>query len=129
MNTSLGNGRRNPAVLFCCFNAPQLEEGACATGYTLLENGGFERGAEGWTPSADTAAAADTAEDFNGQTALKLTNQFDTVCEVYQEVKVKEEAGTRETFTLSGWAKGYGFPARERNTETAPGFGLCAEIV
>ena len=38
-------------------------------------------------------------------------------------------ASTRETFTLSGWAKGNGLPDHERKGAKAPAFRLRARIV
>ena len=47
----------------------------------------------------------------------------------YQTPAVRTTRSTRETFTLSGWAKGYGLPNHDREDVTnAPRFRLRAEI-
>ena len=60
--------------------------------------------------------------------SVKMTGKLSLVRNVYQDVAVKSPASTRETFTLSGWAKGYGIPVHERDGLSTPVFRLRALI-
>ncbi len=46
----------------------------------------------------------------------------------WQNVAVRTDRRARETFTLSGWAKGYGLPNHERDSVTTPTFRLRAVV-
>ena len=107
-------------------DAAQLENNPYANAYNLLENGNFERGVEGWCCSPDVSDSADTR--FNMSRSLMMTGSVDAVRYAYQQPVVRTARSTRETFTLSGWAKGYGLPNHERDGVPAPTFRLRAVI-
>ncbi len=112
-------------VGMCHINAPQLEDGGCAMVYNHLQNGCAEDAATVWT-----GGTVSTAEQLSGTGALQLTAaSVDAACCTSQTVKPKMGAGTRETFTLSGWAKGVRLPDREREESETPHFCLRAEVV
>ncbi len=106
-------------------NAAQLENNTCANNYNMLVNGGFEYGTSGWLGSASSLAG----ESFNMKRAAVLYGDIENAVNLYQHVNVKTHAGTRETFTLSGWAKGYGIPNHERAGAEEATFRLKARIV
>ena len=110
------------------FNAPQLEKNGFATSYNMLCNSGFEKGTEAWELSSGAVTTA--AESFNGGRSLKLTGDIDKQVYAYQSIKVKPKRGTRETYTLSGWAKAVGaLPERDRDGVTnSPRFRLRATV-
>lgn len=60
--------------------------------------------------------------------ALTMTGDLDSSRYAYQVVPVRTTRSTRETFTLSGWAKGYGLPNRERAGAANPQFRLRAVV-
>ena len=93
----------------------------------MLENGNFERGTSGWICSDGVYSAAGTC--FNMSKSLYMSGAVSSNRYAYQTVPVKATRSTRETFTLSGWAKGYGLPNHDRNDVTnAPRFRLRAVI-
>ncbi len=108
-----------------CFTAPQLENNPYANAYNMLENGNFERGMDRWSGSR---AACSDAFYFNMGHSLTMPGYLESKNVVCQDVYVKTGAGTRETFTLSGWAKGYGIPNHERENANLPTFRLRADI-
>ncbi len=110
------------------FNAPQLEKNGFATSYNMLCNSGFEKGTEAWELSSGAVTTA--AESFNGGCSLKLTGDIENKSYAYQSIKVKPKRGTRETYTLSGWAKAVGaLPLRDRDGVTnSPRFRLRATV-
>ena len=89
----------------------QLEAGGVANAYNLLENGGFEL-VPGWSYTA--GASAVLGHSFRGRYALAIVGDTDTARYAKQSVAVRTARATRETFTLSGWAKGWGLPIHER---------------
>lgn len=99
-------------------DAAQLENNAFANAYNMLENGNFERGTSGWTCS--TGVSSSTGTRFNMSKALYMSGDLTSSRYAYQKVTVKTNRATRETFTLSGWAKGYGIVKRERDYAQAP---------
>ena len=93
----------------------------------MLDNGNFEHGMDGWTPS-DSRVYATGGTRFNMSNSLKMHGALETRRNVKQKVYVKTERGTRETFTLSGWAKGYGLPNHHRDGVPVPTFRLRARV-
>ena len=107
-------------------DAVQLEKGGCAGEYSLIENGGFENAATGWirTSAFRTNAGTGIEQSFS------LKGEVDTGTSAYicQYIPAKKSRGTKESFTLSGWAKGYGLTNLERSDCYTPSFRLRAEI-
>ena len=108
------------------FDGAQLEAGEAANGYNLLENGSFENGGSFWTMSTGAEISAEESEDR--ASALKIWGDIDEVRYAYQDVEVKKARGTKESFILSGWAKGNALSVKERKDCVAPTFRLRAEI-
>ena len=112
-------------------DAAQLEDKPYASPYNLLENGTFEYPVfdykDGWI--GITSENNTDEEVFDGNYSIKTSGNLNMVSFVYQKVDVRASRSTRESFTLSGWAKGYGLPNHEReNVANAPQFRLRAEI-
>lgn len=93
-------------------DAAQLENNPFANAYNMLENGNFERSLSGWTRTTNVSISTSTR--FNMSRALMISGDLDSNKYAVQRVTVKSHRPTRETFTLSGWAKGYGLPDHER---------------
>lgn len=108
------------------FDGAQLEAGEAANSYNLLENGSFEKGGSFWTMSTGAEISAEESEDR--ASTLKIWGDIDEVRYAYQDVEVKKARGTKELFTLSGWAKGNALSVKERRDCAAPTFRLRAEI-
>ena len=108
------------------FDGIQLEKNAYANSYNMLINSNFERELNGWSKSGN--ALLSDNESFNMTHSLMLTGNPDEKCNAVQTVAVKSNKGTRETFTLSGWAKGFALPNNERENCEAAEFSLSAEI-
>ena len=110
----------------------QLENNPYANAYNMLDNGNFERGLDGWTFDEGTAYYS-TDEHFNMSKSLLLKGDIDSPRKIYQTPSVCTSRSTRETFTLSGWAKGYGLPKRDPEDRVdeanTPKFELRAEII
>ena len=115
------NGRGSVDV-----DAAQLENNRFANAYNLLENGSFERDTAGWTCTPGVSVSTGTR--FNMSRALYMSGDLDALRCASQRVAVKTGRATRETFTLSGWAKGRGITDRERDHAQTPQFRLRAEI-
>ena len=108
-------------------DAAQLENNPYANAYNMLENGNFERGVSGWTYTSGVGYSATTC--FNMSKSLYMSGSISDDRNAYQDVTVRTYRSTRETFTLSGWAKGYGLPNHERdNVTNAPRFRLRAVV-
>lgn len=107
-------------------DAAQLENNAFANAYNILENGNFERETDSWTKT--TGVSYSTADKFNMSRALHISGDLSSLRYASQKVIVKKNRETCETFTLSGWAKGYGIVNRERNYAQAPQFRLRAVV-
>ncbi len=103
----------------------QLEDNPFANDYNMLTNGNFEKGTAEWTVNGATAT---TESCFNGSRSLTMTGDVDGQKNASQEVAVCREKGIRETFTLSGWAKGYGIVNHERTDLPDSQFRLRAVI-
>ena len=93
-------------------DAAQLEKNPFANAYNLLENGNFEHGTEGWTTTEGVSASGGTR--FNMRKSLCMAGRVDAARNAYQAAAVRTARSTRESYTLSGWAKGYGVAARTR---------------
>ena len=108
-------------------DAAQLENNPYANAYNMLENGNFERGTSGWTCSGGVYSTTGTC--FNMSKSLYMSGAVSSDRYAYQTPTVRTTRSTRETFTLSGWAKGYGLPNHDREDVTnAPRFRLRAVI-
>ena len=109
-------------------DAAQLENNPYANAYNMLENGNFERGTDSWEcPTGGVYCSTDTR--FNMSKSLYMSGDVSSDRYAYQAPAVRTTRSTRETFTLSGWAKGYGLPNHDREDVTdAPRFRLRAEI-
>ncbi|MBR5223344.1 MAG: RHS repeat protein, partial [Clostridia bacterium] len=106
------------------FNAPQLENNPFANAYNMLENGNFELDTA-WNKNG---AYYNSITRFNMNKAMSIIGNLDKKCYAYQKVYVKTNAGTRETFTLSGWAKGWGLPTHAQDSDCKPTFRLRAVV-
>ena len=108
-------------------DAAQLENNPYANAYNMLENGNFERGTSGWTCSGGVYSTTGTR--FNMSKSLYMNGSVSSDRYAYQTPAVRTTRSTRETFTLSGWAKGYGLPNHDRvDVTNAPQFRLRAVI-
>ncbi len=105
----------------------QLENNPYANAYNHLENGNFEHDTHGWNCSAGVSLSANTR--FNMSHALRMEGDLEAERTASQSVAVKSAAGTRETFTLSGWAKGFGVPDHQRECAEDAIFRLRAKVV
>ena len=102
----------------------QLENNPYANAYNMLENGNFERGT-GWSTYG---ASYNYGTRFNMSRSLTMTGNLNASYCASQTVTVHTDYDTRETFTLSGWAKGSGLPNHDRAGTNAPTFRLRAVI-
>ena len=85
-------------------NCLQLERGNVASDYNLLTNGGFDTlTTTGWICTG-TVAGSDV-DSFEGKGSLKVVGNMNAQCGVEQTIELQKAHNTRETFTLSGWAK------------------------
>ena len=112
-------------------DAAQLEDKPYASPYNLLKNGTFETGTFGnrsdWI--SITGQNYTNEEAFRGNYSMKVPGNVNMGSHISQNVDVRASRSTRETFMLSGWAKGYGLPNHEReNVAHAPQFCLRADI-
>ena len=105
--------------------APQLEDNPCPNSYNMLSNGGFEYRNSGWIGSSRSVIT----DVFGMKRSIRLSGKLDSTVNIYQHVNVKTHAGTRETFTLSGWAKGHSVPFHERAGAENATFRLKARIL
>ena len=108
-------------------DAAQLENNPYANAYNMLESGNFYRGLNKWTRS-NTNVNISTNIGFNETKSLYITGSLTGQLYARQEVTVKSNRGAKETFTLSGWAKGNGLPAHSRSGLSTPIFRLRAVI-
>ena len=108
------------------YDAVQLEKNSYANAYNMLVNSNFERDSIGWKSDALIEISGD--EHFNMTHSLKLTGSLNSKNMVTQQVPVKANKGTRETFILSGWAKGKSLPYTDRENCEPNEFSLSAVI-
>ncbi|MBE6645409.1 MAG: hypothetical protein E7612_08555, partial [Ruminococcaceae bacterium] len=111
-------------LVYAC--APQLENNPFANDYNMLENGNFELGTSYWNNSS--GCYIDSKDRFNMSMSAHIVGDLNSARYCKQTVYPISTNSTRETFTLSGWAKGYGLPMRERNGSRIPTFRLRAVI-
>ena len=107
-------------------DAAQLENNPYANAYNMLENGNFERSTLGWSCSDGVASVTDTR--FNMSRSLRMLGYLAAKRYAKQTVTVRSARATRETFTLSGWAKGYALPVHDSEDTYAPTFRLRAVV-
>ena len=107
-------------------DAVQLEKGECAGEYNLIENAGFENGMAPWTKTPNCRLDANTG--IEQSYSRKINGNIVAHSTMFQTVPAKKSRGTKETFTLSGWAKGYGLTDYERKDCNPSVFRLRAEI-
>ena len=105
-------------------NAAQLEDNPYVSPYNMLENGSFEQGMTKWKYSNHVYVSR--YDGFFKEKALCASGVIGSKEGVSQNVSVRSERSTRETFTLSGWAKGKGLPKNEEDSEEMPVFRLRA---
>ena len=108
------------------YDAVQLEKNSYANAYNMLLDSNFERNAIGW--ESDCCVEISSDEHFNMSHSLKLIGSLNSKNIVKQQVPVKANKGTRETFTLSGWAKGNSLPYTDRENCKPNEFSLSAVI-
>lgn len=134
----------------------QLENNPYASAYNWLEGGNFDYNADKWyvnktvtqtvtaadgmqtqttsvekTPVGTEGLAEAVVSDeycFNMSKSLKIVGNLDEKRSVCQDVEVRRTNSTRETFTLSGWAKGYALPVHDAGAEDSPTFRLRAVL-
>ena len=104
----------------------QLENNEYANAYNMLENGNFELDTSSWNNTSGVHYTTD--EHFNMSRSLMMYGDIESNRYAYQTVTVRTNRSTRESFTLSGWAKGYGLPDYDRDGVTTPEFRLRAVI-
>ncbi len=107
-------------------DAAQLENNPFANAYNMLDNGNFENGVTRWYHSYDVTYSTDTK--FNMSRSLRINGDITTTKIAYQTITPKSNRAARETFTLSGWAKGNGIPANTRTGLSTPVFRLRAVV-
>jgi len=78
-------------------DAVQLEKGEFAHDYNMLENSDFSRDTDDWS-----GATYSTEHYFTGSRSLKVSNEQ---VRAFQTLNCNSDKSTRETFTVSGWAK------------------------
>ena len=108
-------------------NSPQLENNGFANRYNLVENGNFENGITGWGGIANGHIS--TAQSFNMSRSLCLTGDINSTKTATQTIEVSDSLYSRNTYTLSGWAKGFGLPAADKTGDAIPAFNITATIV
>ena len=105
-------------------DSAQLEASGYAGEYNLIENPSFIKNLSGWTGAGEHSASV----HFDSAGSLLIKGDVSAEKRVYQDIPVKAYADTRETFTLSGWARGNGIPLREREELPDNAFCLFAEV-
>jgi len=109
-----------------CVCAPQLENNPFANDYNMLQNGNFELGGSYWYPY--TNCSVNTGTRFNMSNSMRMIGDINGIRYCRQQILPISDRSVRETFTLSGWAKGYGLPMHKRNGTRVPTFRLRADI-
>ena len=123
-------------------NAPQLESNPYASPYNMMENGSFEYSLTStteddgedkqgvWRCDSWDGIALSNYTAFHLGKSLRIQGDLNNDRYLYQDLSVKSYYSTRETFTLSGWAKGYALPDHERfDVDDSPTFALRAAVV
>ena len=107
--------------------APQLEDNPFASPYNHIDGGDFEFDYNNnmWNLSESAVSSSDS---FDGVNALRIVGDPNSQKSALSSIlNIKTSASTRETYTISGWAKAYALPSRE-NDEKSPTFRLRAVI-
>ncbi len=103
--------------------APQFEYGAAPNSYNHISDSSFN--IEGsWTLNGAEYYFEGGSSSFS---SLKIMGDVNTKKYAGQVVTVKSAESTRETFKLSGWAKGYALPTHD-GAEENPTFRLRAVV-
>ena len=106
----------------CYMTCFQLEEGAIANKFNLMENGSFERLKEGSATEPATftgiltnlalyADGVSKTEQKYGSSALHLHGEPDKRKGFWKRIPI--EGSENDVFSVSGWAKGKGIPGKE----------------
>ena len=106
-------------------DALQLERNPYASAYNMLHNNSFDTDEAAW--SFTDGAAIDSTVCFNRGRSLKITGDPDSQRNACQSIQPLMWGNTRETFTLSGWAKAAILPDQQ-GTEPST-FRLRAELM
>ena len=118
-------------------SAAQLERGAYANKYNMLYDSDFEIqsiATEGDHCWVSAMASLSTAEKRNGTYSVKLGDSGPVLKSISQRIYPKTSKTSRETFTLTGWAKSANVvltnPAPEDSNDSGnySSFGLAAKI-
>ena len=107
--------------------APQLEDNPFASPYNHIDGGDFEFDYNNnmWNLSKSEVSSSNS---FDGVNALRIIGDPNSQKNALSALlNIKTSASTRETYTISGWAKAYALPSRE-NDEQSPTFRLRAVI-
>ena len=112
-------------LVYVC--APQLENNPFANNYNMLQNGNFEMSYSYWAYRSSNCSVS-TSTRFNLNRSMYMIGDVNSTRYCGQIIYPIYDRSVRETFTLSGWAKGYGLPMHERNGSRVPTFRLRAKI-
>ena len=112
-------------LVYVC--APQLENNPFANDYNMLQNGNFEMSYSYWAYRSANCSVS-TSTRFNLNRSMYMIGDVNSTRYCGQIIYPIYDRSVRETFTLSGWAKGYGLPMHERNGSRVPTFRLRAVI-
>ena len=110
-------------------NAPQLESNETVSPYNMIENGSFEGSLSanrGWITYGLNLSPEDK---FMLKKSLKGIGDLGKRRYAYQDIPVNDSRNVRETFTLSGWAKGHSIHCGDRIGAESAVFGLRATII
>ena len=95
-------------------SAPQLETNNFASKYNLVTNGDFKIVANDASWTKTSGATCSTDDNFNLGSSLKIVGNIVATNGASQNIDIHSAESTRETYQLSGWAKGSGVADRER---------------
>ena len=112
-------------LVYVC--APQLENNPFANDYNMLQNGNFEMNYSYWAYRSANCSVS-TSTRFNLNRSMYMIGDVNSTRYCGQIIYPIYDRSVRETFTLSGWAKGYGLPMHDRNGSRVPTFRLRAVI-
>ncbi len=113
-------------LVYIC--APQLENNPFANDYNMIQNGNLSMNTEYWTERSENCRIV-AATGFDLRRFIQFTNNDapgirfckQTIYPIY-------DRSVRETFTLSGWAKGTALFDHERNGSYSSTFRLKAVL-
>ncbi len=107
--------------------APQLENNPFANDYNMIQNGNFEMSYSYWAYRSANCSVS-TSTRFNLNRSMYMIGDVNSTRYCGQIIYPITDRSVRETFTLSGWAKGYGLPMHDRNGSRIPTFRLRARV-